>query len=159
MLEFVIAGIASITLMLSTVQIGMAMWNYHTLAQAVHETNRFIASHGRSCTTGGNGCAITVGDIATKLKSTAIGISDSSLNMTLTSQSGITKVCNPISSFQSDGTQWPPSDHYDNSPGNYTTLTAKVTVPSALVMIWYGTTGQRIDSITLKSTSSVPIVF
>src|SRR5205807_7498669 len=83
-IEFAIAGSAACTLMISTVQLGIAMWNYHTLAYATHETNRYNAAHGRSCTTGGNGCAITVGNIATKFKSYATGIPDSKINMTLT---------------------------------------------------------------------------
>jgi Flp pilus assembly protein TadG len=159
MVEFVIAGITGITLMISTIQIGLAMWKYHSLAQAVHETNRYIASHGRSCTTNGNTCGITVGDIATKLGSYAIAIPSSDLNMTLTSQSGTTMACNPISAYQSDTTQWPPSTSFDNAPGNYTTVTASTTLRSAIVALWYGTSGQRIGSITLRSTSSVPIVF
>src|SRR5947209_14120200 len=88
MLEFVLAGIASATLIISIVQLGLAMWNYHTLTYAVHETNRYIASHGRSCTTGGNSCSITVGDIANKLHSYTVGIPDTNLSMTLTAQSG-----------------------------------------------------------------------
>jgi hypothetical protein len=159
MIEFVIVGIAGTTLMASTVQLGLAMWNYHTLAQAVHGTNRYIASHGRSCSVGGNSCTITVGDIATKLKALAIGIPDSNIQMTLTSQSGVTKSCNPLSSFESDSTQWPPVDNFDNSPGNFTTITAKVTIRSSIIALWYGTSGQRIDSIGLGSTSSIPIVF
>jgi hypothetical protein len=135
------------------------MWNYHTIAEAVHETNRFIASHGRGCVTGGNNCGITVGDIATKLKTLAVGIPDSTINMTLTSASGTTVVCNPLSASESDTTPWPPTANLDNSAGNYSTLTASVTVQSAIVALWYGTSGQRISSITLPSTSKVRIVF
>lgn len=158
MVEFVIAGIAGITLIITTVQMGIAMWNYHTLAEAVHETNRFIASHGRNCTVGGRNCGITVGDIATRLQSLAIGIPGSSINMTLTSTNS-TQNYNPVSSYTSDTTQWPPADNFDNSPGNYTTISAKITVPSVLIMLWYGMQGQSISSITMTSTSSVPIVF
>jgi hypothetical protein len=159
MVEFVLVGIAGTTLLVSTVQLGMAMWNYHTIAEAVHETNRYIASHGRGCTTGGNLCSITVGDIATKLKTLAVGIPDSTINMTLTSASGTTVTCNPISTCESDSTQWPPAANLDNSAGTYSTLTASVTVQSAIVALWYGTSGQRISSITLPSTSKVRIVF
>jgi len=158
MVEFVIAGIAGVALVVSTVQLGLAMWNYHTLAQAVHETNRYIASHGRNCTVGGNSCSITVGNIATKLKSLAVGIPDSSINMTLTSTSQ-THSYSPISSYLSDTTQWPPADNFDNSPGNYTTISAKISVNSVLVMLWYGMQGQRTSSVAMTSTSSVPIVF
>ena len=159
LVEFTIAGIAGVTLMVTTIQLGLAMWHYHTLAQAVHETNRYIASHGRSCASGGNNCTITVGDIATKLKSNAIGISASSLNMTLTSQSGTTIDCNPISWHESDTTQWPPAAGFDNNPGNSTKISASTTINSGIILLWYGMTGQRKGSITLRSTSNVPIVF
>jgi len=156
--EFAIAGVAACTMMISTVQLGIAMWNYHTLAYATHETNRYIAAHGRSCTTGGNGCAITVGDIATKFKSYASGIPASKINMTLTTANA-SYTCNPLSSYTTDTTQWPPSAHSDNWTGQPSTLTATTTINSALVAIWYGWSGQRISSVTLKSTSKVQIVF
>jgi Tfp pilus assembly protein PilW len=157
MVEFVIAGIAGTTLMISTVQLALAMWNYHTLAQAVHETNRYVASHGRGCI-GGNNCTITVGDVMTKMKSLAVGISDSDLNVTL-STSTQTKQCFPISSYYADGMQWPPNDNFDNSPGNPTTISAKLVVKSTIVQMWYGVQGQRRNTIAMTSTSSVPIVF
>src|SRR5262249_5487382 len=72
MVEFALAGIASATLLISTVQLSIAMWNYHTLAYATHETNRYISVHGRSCTQGGNTCSINVGNIATRFKTLAI---------------------------------------------------------------------------------------
>lgn len=159
MVEFVIAGIAGITLLVSTVQIALAMWHYHTLAEAVHETNRYVASHGRSCTTGGNSCAITVGDVATKLKANAIGILDSDINMTLVPMTSTAVSCNPLSSCLTSTALWPPATNLDNAPGNYTKITATFSMRSAIVALWFGMVGQRISSITMRSTSSVPIVF
>jgi Flp pilus assembly protein TadG len=157
--EFAIAGIAGATLILSIVQLGLAMWNYHTLAYAVHETNRYIASHGRSCSTGGNSCTITVGNIATKLATYAVGIPSSKMNMTLTSQSGTVYPCNPVSSCTSDGTQWPPVAHLDNNPGYYTQINANTTLNVAIITIWFGLTGRTMNSITVGSTSKILIVF
>jgi hypothetical protein len=159
MVEFTIAGIAAIAILISTIQIAIAMWDYHTMAYAAHETNRYVASHGRSCSTGGNNCTIYVSDIVTKLKSNAVGLTDSSLNMILTSQSGTTKSCFPISTCASDGTQWPPTSHMDYQPGNYTKMALSMNVNSMLVGLWYGMKGQRISTITLTSTSDIPIVF
>ena len=156
MVEFVIAGIAGITLMISTIQMGMAMWNYHTLAEAIHETNRYAASHGRGCNS--SGCNITVADIVAKLRAVAVGIPASNINLTLTSTTQ-SRTCNPITSCTSDTTQWPPNDNFDNGAGNYTTMTGKVVVKSVLINLWYGISGQRRDSIAMTSTSSVPIVF
>ncbi len=159
MVEFAIAGIAGVTLLISTVQLGLVMWNYHTLAQAVHETNRYIASHGRSCTTGGNNCAITVGDVANRLKSLAIGLPDSKLSMTLSAQSGATVTCNPLSSCENSTTQWPPVAHLDNGPGNPTKLTAKINLTPAIVALWFGQGGTSINALTLPASSNIPIVF
>jgi hypothetical protein len=158
MLEFVLAGIAGVTLVVSTVQLGLAMWNYHTLAEAVHETNRYVASHGRNCTVGGNGCGITVADVANKMKVLAVGISDSSINMTLTSTTQ-EKDCYPLSNCESDTTQWPPDTNFDNTPGNYTTISAKLVVKSAIISLWYGATGSSVNSVAMTARSSVPIVF
>ena len=158
-LEFAMAGIAGVTLIISIVQMGMAMWNYHTMAYAVHETNRYIASHGRSCTTGGNACSITVGDIVNKLKSYALGIPDTNMNMTLTSQSGTVVSCSPVSSCESDTTQWPPVPHFDNNPGNYTKITGDTTLHVAIIEIWFGATGQTASVLKLPATSNIPTVF
>jgi Flp pilus assembly protein TadG len=156
--EFALAGIAGATLLITTVQLSIVMWNYHTLAYAVHETNRYIASHGRSCTTGGNACSITVADIVTKLKEYALGIPDTTLNMTLTTQSGVVKDCSPVSTCAIDSTQWPPVAHLDNNPGASTTITAKVTLQTGLLILWSGASG-RPGTITLPATSNIPIVF
>jgi hypothetical protein len=158
MVEFVLAGIAGITLVISTVQLGLAMWNYHTLAEAIHETNRYVASHGRNCTVGGNSCGITVADVANKVKTLAVGIPDTSINMSLNSTTQ-QKDCNPVSACESDTTQWPPADNFDNSPGNYTTITAKLVVKSAIISLWYGVTGSAVNSVAMSARSSVPIVF
>jgi hypothetical protein len=159
--EFSIAGIASVALLICTIQIGIAMWTYHSLAYAVRETNRYVSTHGRNCLTGGNGCGIYVGDVANKLKSNAVTIPDSRINMTLTSASGSTVIsCSPLTTCESDtSTQWPPTSHQDNWKGQYITLTASTTMKSMIVALWCGWSGQRIDTVTLTSTSKVQILF
>ena len=159
MVEFVLAGVASAALMISTAQIALAMWNYHTLAYAVHETNRYIASHGRDCSLGGNSCAITVGNIVSKLTANAVGLLPANINMTLTSASGNTYNCNPISNCSSDTTLWPPATNFDNMPPNNTTVQASYSVYSAIVALWYGWRGQRISSISLTAQSQIPMLF
>jgi len=157
MVEFTLAGIAGVTILISTIQLGLAMWNYHSLAEAVHETNRYAASHGRTCMA--NHCTITVGDIVTKFQNQAVGLPADSVNMTLSSETGVVVPCNPISSCSGSSTMWPPSDHFDNAPGRYITMTATLNVRSAMVLVWAGVSGQRISAIGLPSKSSMPIVF
>lgn len=159
LVEFVLAGIASAALMISTVQVAIAMWNYHTLAYATHETNRYIASHGRDCSLGGNTCTITVATIASKLTSSAIGLIPANMNLTLTSASGTVHSCAPVSNCSSDTTQWPPVANFDNMPPNNTTVQVSYSMNSAIVALWYGIAGSRISSITLTSQSQIPMLF
>jgi TadE-like protein len=159
MVEFILAGIASMTLMISTVHVALAMWNYHTLAYAVHETNRYIASHGRDCSLGGNTCTITVGNVVTKLTGNAIGLLPANLNLTLTSASGTVHTCSPVSNCNSDATQWPPVANFDNMPPNNTTVKASYTFNLPIVALWYSIAGKRISSITMTSQSQIPMLF
>lgn len=159
MVEFVFAGIAAAVMMICCVQISYSMWNYHTLAYAVHEANRYIASHGRDCSLGGNACTITVANIVSKLEASGIGLTPANLNLTLTSASGTVKSCAPVTNCTSDSTQWPPVANLDNDPPNLTTVLASYTYNSAFVGLWYGTSGRRIGSITMTSQSQIPMLF
>ena len=159
MLEFILAGIASAALIIGTLQIGIAMWNYHTLSYAVHETNRYIVVHGRDCALGGNTCTINVGNIVTKLTGNAVGLLQANTIMTLTSNSGTVYTCSPISSCSSDSTQWPPVANFDNMVGNYSTIKGSYTFKTPLVALWYGWKGMRIGSITLASQSKLQMLF
>ena len=159
MLEFTMAGIAAATMLITTVQVGLGMWNYHTLAYAVHETNRYIIVHGRDCGLGGNSCLITVANIASKLQSNAIGLVPANLSMTLTSNSGTVYTCNPLTSCSTDSTQWPPVNKFDNMAGNNSTIKASYSFNNALIILWFGKSGMRIGNMTLAASSKVPILF
>src|SRR5258708_5592506 len=114
MVEFSLAGIASITILISTFQLAMGMWNYHTLAYKVHEATRYIAVHGVGCTKYGNSCSVTVGTLAQKIDSVGVGIPSGSVNVTLTTDSGAATDCTPLSSCFTSTTVWPPSTNNDN---------------------------------------------
>ena len=159
LVEFTIAGIASAVLMITTVQISLAMWNYHTLAYAAHEANRYIVVHGRGCMLGGNSCTITVADIVSKFKANGIGLAPTNVNLTLTSHSGTTHTCNPISTCSIDTTQWPPTSGFDNAKGKYSTINAKYAMNMGIVGIWFGTSGTQIGTIALTSQSKLQMLF
>ena len=159
LVEFTMAGIASAALMITTVQVSLAMWNYHTLAYAAHEANRYIIVHGRDCMMGGNSCTITVADIVSKFETNGIGLAPANVNLTLTSQSGTTHTCNPISSCSSDTTQWPPTSVFDNARGKYSTINAKYTMSTGIVGIWFGTSGTQIGTVALTSQSKLQMLF
>lgn len=159
LVEFTMAGIASAVLMISTVQISLTMWNYHTLAYAAHEANRYVIVHGRDCMLGGNSCTITVANIVSKFEANGIGLAPANVNLTLTSESGTTHACNPISSCSGDATQWPPNSGFDNARGKYSTINAKYTMNTGILGIWFGTSGAQTGSIALTSQSKLQMLF
>jgi Flp pilus assembly protein TadG len=170
MVEFVLVGIAAVALMITTVQMSIAMWNYHTLAYAVHETNRYIASHGEGCALGTNTCTITMSQIAQKLASNAIGLLPANLSMTLTPNSGSSNAvsCSPVSACYTNTTgtkQWPPYTNLDNratqppySP-TYTTIQASYSYNAVWIAMWYRTRSNAISTVTLTSQSQIPMLF
>src|SRR4051794_38122238 len=106
MIEFTLAGVAAIFLLIGTFHMAMGMWNYHMLASAVHETTRFAAVKGVNCTKPGNSCSATVGMIAQRLASQAIGVPGTSMIATFTTDSGVATSCSPLSNCFSDATVW-----------------------------------------------------
>src|SRR5690242_12689722 len=117
LVEFTLAGIASILLLISTFSLAMAMWNYHTLAYAVHEGTRYVSVKGKNCILPGNTCAVSVGTIAQKIGNLGIGLPAGTVSVTLTTDSGVATSCAPLTSCYSNATIWPPSSNDDNKVG------------------------------------------
>jgi hypothetical protein len=159
MLEFTLAGIAAVTILITTVQLCIGMWNYHTIAYSVHEATRYAASHGRGCITGTSSCGITIADITSKLIADSIGVRSSALSVTLTTDSGASTTCNPVTSCSSNTTRWPPTSNMDNTTGKKVTVSASYTFTSAMLIFWPGTSAQRLGTFTLPASSTEAIVF
>lgn len=153
------AGIPFLFLMVLTVQFAIAMWNYHTLAYAVNTGARYIALHGAGCSSNGNSCGVTVGTIASQIGTAAIGIQKTSYSVTLTSASGQTKTCNPLSSCLSDSTAWPPSTNSDNLAGKNVTVSARYVYPSTFVAFWPGAGSSRFGTVVLPASATQQILF
>ena len=159
MVEFAFAGIASMFLMISTVEVSRGMWNYHTLAYAVREGGRYASFHGKGCTNPGNSCSVTVGDIANQIANAAIGVDASQLNVTLTTPSGAATNCNPLNSCFTSAAVWPPSASNDNAPGGSITISAQYTFQSALAMLWPGAKPPSFGAIVFPASSTQIIMF
>jgi hypothetical protein len=159
MVEFTLAGIAAIFLLICTFHVAMAMWNYHTLASAVHEATRYVAVKGVNCTKPGNSCSVSVGTIAHQVEALSMGVPSDSLIVTLTTDSGGATSCSPLSSCFSNATIWPPSTNSDNRIGRYITISAIYQFHSPLLFFWPGAGSQRFGEIWLPATSSQQIIF
>ena len=79
MVEFALAGVGTVLLLISTIQLAIGMWHYHSMAYAVHEATRYVSTHGAGCSKIGYSCRVSVGTIATKIKSYSRGVSGSSV--------------------------------------------------------------------------------
>jgi hypothetical protein len=159
LVEFTLAGIGAIFLILFTFHLAMAMWNYHSLAFAVHEGTRYVAVKGKGCTQPGNTCSATVGMIAQKIKSAGIGLPSNQVAVTLTTDSGAVTNCSPLSSCFANTTVWPPSTNQDNKVGKLVTFAAKYQFRSPLVFFWAGKTPATAGAVWLPASSQQMIMF
>jgi Flp pilus assembly protein TadG len=159
LVEFTLAGIPLIFMMYATVQLSLAMWNYDTLAYAVKQGARYAALRGQGCTTNGNTCSVTVGQIAGQIESAAIGLPADQVNVTLTTASGQAQPCNPLNSCDSNTAVWPPAANNDNRPGKDVTISAQYLFPSALAMFWPSAGAVKFGAIALPAKSTQQILF
>lgn len=157
--EFALAGVAAIFILVNSVQLAYGMWNYHTLAYATHETSRYLAVKGVGCTKPGNTCSVSVGTIAQKFKTLAIGLPEGQVILTLTTDSGAVTSCNPLSSCYSTATIWPPSSNSDNALTKKITVASQYQFKSALGFFWPGAHVQKFGQVWLPSTSQQTIIF
>lgn len=159
MVEFTLAGTAAIFVIISTFQLAIGMWNYHTLAYATHQVSRYIAVRGYDCTLPGNSCSVSVGTIASTFKSNAIGVPDGNVELKLTTASGAVTDCNPLNTCYSTSTIWPPSTNSDNTVGSKITVYANYHFTNAMAFFWPGNKAVKFGQVWLPATSSQTIVF
>src|SRR5215472_950356 len=123
MLEFALTGIPVMFFLISTIQIGLGMWQYHSLDSALQQAGRYLAVRGRGCTQNGNTCSVTVGTIAQQVATYAVGMPSSGISVVLTPPAGAATTCSPLSSCFTNASVWPASPY--NAPGMIFTITAR----------------------------------
>lgn len=158
-LEFTLAGLATIMLLISIFALAIGMWNYHTLAYMVHEGTRFVASKGVGCTKAGNTCSVTVGTITSQVATLGIGIPTDKVTVTLTTDSGVNTTCAPLNSCFSNSAVWPPSTNNDNTVGKLITISAQYQYVSALLFFWPGQSSMSFGQVWLPASSTQTILF
>jgi Flp pilus assembly protein TadG len=159
MIEFTLAGLPAIILLISTFQLAVGMWNYHTLAYAVHQGTRYVAVKGAGCRLPGNSCAVTVGTIAQRIAATGIGVPSNQVLVTFTTDSGVSTPCAPLNSCFANTTIWPPATNSDNQVGRRITISAKFQFKAVLLFFWPGQSSQSYGAVWLPASSTHAIVF
>jgi hypothetical protein len=161
LVEFTLAGLASVVLLISTFELSIGMWNYHTLAHAVHQCTRYLAVKGVGCTLNGNSCSVTVGTITQRFAAVGIGLPSSLVNVTLTADSGLSPavVCAPVNTCFASLTVWPPATNSDNLVGKKVTISAQYQFRNVLLFFWPGQGAKSYGSYWLPASSTQTIVF
>jgi Flp pilus assembly protein TadG len=160
MVEFTVCTIPLLFVTISLFWMGMGMWEYHTLAEAVNETARYAALHGADCV--GQTCATTVEQIANALAGRAAGIPPGQLNVTLTSAAQ-SYTCNPLTNCQSNSSAWPTlagnTAVTDSSAGTDISISAKYQFSSPISM-WAPKAGKmQFGTVTLGANSTQPVLY
>jgi len=171
-LEFTLVGIPFIFVLISVVEVARGMWIYDTLAHAIKEGTRFAIVNGKNCAKI-PGCAVTVADIANRIRLAGVGLNPAELEVTLTSFRqtanqgaviyGTPVRCAPLSSCLSrngrPGDVWPPSP--GNTPKLDTVLiSGRYPFRSAVSMFWPGAgEGTSFGTFLLPATSMEVIQF
>lgn len=82
LVEFAIASLMALTMMLGIVDFARALYTYHLVANGARAGSRYAMVHGSSCTV--SGCPATSDQIQTYVRGLAPGIDPSSLAVTTT---------------------------------------------------------------------------
>ena len=155
MVEFVLAGIPVIFVLISIFELSRGMWTYHTMAYAVREGVRYAAVHGKGCATP-NTCQATIGQITSVIKAAGAGLPPSTTVVTFTSAGSASSAT--MTSQLTSTTVWPPNAA--NAPGQ--NIKIKVTYPfrTFLAVFWTGAGGVNDSGVfNLGASSSAPIQF
>jgi len=153
-IEFTLAAIPLLFVQISLVEICRAMWDYHSLAEAVKVASRSAATRGAGCA--GQGCAITIDTLAHLVANYAVGMPATALNVTLSSNAG-TVSCTPLNACFGNGTVWPPAG--GNTVGNDIVVSGSYNFSSALMMFIPGKGGMKFSTVTFTAQSRQMLLY
>jgi hypothetical protein len=149
--EFTLVAIPLLFLICFTLEFGRAMWSFHTLAGAVKSGTRYAIVHGDRCAQVSAACQATVGDVTSKIRTAGFGLDTALLRITLKAGDA-TRICTPITSCTSDGSQWPPDG--DNAVGLPLSIDAVYSFQSTLNSFWPGQSRAAFD-LTASSQETI----
>jgi Flp pilus assembly protein TadG len=156
-IEFVMAGIPMLMVIISIVEVSRGMWIYDTLVHSVDSVARHLVVRGYDCATYVSGCSLTVGGYSNDLASAANGLDPGKLSVTFTSSSLTTVTCNPLNSCFSNSTAWPPAA--DNGRNKDVWISVSYPFESALTMLTFGSSGVQFGTYKLSAKTHQQILF
>jgi hypothetical protein len=158
LLEFTLVGIPLIFILIATFEMSRGMWSYHTLAYAVKSGARYAVVHGQNCSKAPNACTVTISQIASRIRSSGVGLPDDLVTLTFTPAVGTATTClmkDCIANYTSSA--WPPSS--SNAPGQDVRLSGIFAFRSTMLMFWPGagapSGGLKVFNLSADSRESM----
>ena len=156
LLEFSLAAIPMIFLLISVEEMARGMWTYVTLTHALKEGTRYASVHGADCAQADSSCPITVGQVATQIRQAGLGLDAAQFNVVLQTATG-TQNCAPLSTCLTSTTSWPAAP--DNAVGLPITVTGSYPFNSMAAMFVPGSGTMKFGQITFSAASQEEIRF
>jgi hypothetical protein len=149
--EMALVTIPLIFFLVSTIELGRALWSYHTLAATIKKGVRFVVVHGARCVDASSACKATIGDTVQVITRTGVGLDAAQMQLTFIA-GGQIHTCSSAASCAGDETVWPPS-HY-NAAGMAASISGNYTFRSILGFLWPGQMGNSFG-LSAKSTETI----
>jgi hypothetical protein len=166
LIEFTLAGIPLIFVLVSIIEIARVMWAFHTVAYGVKEGVRFAQVHGINCVSVAtpNNCPTTIAQVTRVIRDAAVGLDPAQTSLTFTpgtTDSTPTK-CSMGGAGAGDCPQltgtWPPNDSTGafNAVGKPIRIDISTQVPNAISLVYPGT---RFATFTFVASATDYIQF
>jgi hypothetical protein len=149
-IEFALAGIPLVFLLLVILEFCLAMWSYHTLASAVDAGAEFASTKGSDCAPS---CAVSIGQVTQVILNAGVGLNPNQLKLTFSPGSVSCTAVNCLS----NSTVWPPSGN--NAVGTLISIQATYPAPLSIAPFWPGKLFPAIGSVNFSATSTQMIQF
>jgi Flp pilus assembly protein TadG len=153
-IEFTLIAIPLLFVQFSLVEICRCMWDYHSLAAAVKIASRTAATRGAGCA--GQGCALTIDQVARVVASYSGGMPSNVVSVTLTSNAGSVN-CDPLNTCFGNAAVWPPAG--GNTVGSDIVIAATYPFTSMVSMFIPGKGGMRFTDVTFRAQSRQTLLF
>ncbi len=156
LLEFTLAAVPMIFLLISIEEMARGMWIYTTLAHAIKEATRYGIVHGADCAQANASCPVTVGQVATRIHQAGTGLDTHQLNVVLQTAGG-SQSCTPLQSCLSSTVAWPAAPN--NNIGLPITVSGTYPFNSAISMFIPHSGGVNFGSLNFSAASESEILF
>ncbi len=121
--------------LLCAFDLARGIWLQHRVALAVLKGTRFISTDSRGCMAMSGPCAVTLGQVAERIRQSAAGLDPGSLRLTFTPEDGAAVSCR-LSECVRSAAEWPPRGARE--PGMHVEIAGRYPFRPAMASLWPG---------------------